>query len=273
MLNEISSLLLTIAGASASFVAILGGFIASKLISINNDRDVAESNLEEVKYQRFLKIGERDLLRRAMDEEDAICYIYEHMEELTSGLALDEIYAEDEVQAIEFEALLPHWKQAQLYMERFDECLQKDDCQFNSVGIPCELAEEYTGDPFAYEFLRMYSDWGFLDDVDNWSVRPRASWYEKNREQVLQANMQAAALEIQQQRYEMDLNRARKPKGIRTGLLIFALFSVVNIVFPLFLSVTPIPKEWNFIVAYGAVGMLTLGLGITLGYLVKMLKE
>lgn len=30
MLNEISSLLLTIAGASASFVAILGGFIASK---------------------------------------------------------------------------------------------------------------------------------------------------------------------------------------------------------------------------------------------------
>lgn len=49
MLNDISSLLLTVASASASFAAILGGFIASKLISINSDRNVAESNLEEVK--------------------------------------------------------------------------------------------------------------------------------------------------------------------------------------------------------------------------------
>lgn len=79
MLNNISSLLLTIAGASVSFVAILGGFIASKLISTNNDRDVAESNLNEIKYQKFLKIEERDMLRRSMDEEDSICFIYEHM--------------------------------------------------------------------------------------------------------------------------------------------------------------------------------------------------
>ena len=64
MLNDISSLLLTISGVSASFVAILGGFIVSKLISINSDRDVAESNIEEVKYQKFFKTEERDMLRR-----------------------------------------------------------------------------------------------------------------------------------------------------------------------------------------------------------------
>ena len=273
MLNEISSLLLTIAGASASFVAILGGFIASKLISINNDRGVAESNLEEVKYQKFLKLGERDIARRAMDEEDALCYIYEHMEELTSGLALDEIYAEDEVQTIELETLLPLWKQVQFYMERFDECLQKGDCQFNSVGIPCKLAEEYTDNPFAYEFLRMYSDWGFSDDIDNRPIRPRALWYEKNREQLLQANMQAAALDIQQQRYEMDLNRARKPRGIKSGLVIFTLFSIVNIILPLLLSVAPIPKAWTLVIACGAIGALTLGFGVTLWYLAKMLKR
>ena len=70
----------------------------------------------------------------------------------------------------------------------------------------------------------------------------------------------------------MDLNRARKPKGMKTGLLIFALFSVFNIVLPLFLSVTAIPQEWNSIVAYCVIGMLALGLGVTLWYLVKMLK-
>lgn len=272
MLNDISSLLLTVAGASASFVAILGGFIASKLISINSDRSVAESNLEEVKYQKFLKTEERDMLRRSMDEEDSICYIYEHMAELTSGLKLEDVYAEDELQTVEFETLLPLWKKAQFYVQQFDECLQKGNCKFNSDMIPCELAEEHTDDPFVYELLMMYAGWGFSDDIEEMPPRPRAAWYDKNKEQVLQANMQAAALDIQQQRYEMDLNRARKPKGMKTGLLIFALFSVFNIVLPLFLSVTAIPQEWNSIVAYCVIGMLALGLGVTLWYLVKMLK-
>lgn len=47
MSNELSSLLLTIAGASASFVAILGGFIASKLIAINGERETMQSKLKE----------------------------------------------------------------------------------------------------------------------------------------------------------------------------------------------------------------------------------
>ncbi len=272
MLNDISSLLLTIAGASASFVAILGGFIASKLISLNNDRDVAESDLEEVKYQKFLKTGERDLLRRSMDEEDSICYIYEHMTELTSGFELEEVYAEAELQTIDFEILLPHWKKAQFYMERFDEYLQKGNCQFNSDMIPCELAEEHANDPFVYEFLMIYAGWGFSDEVEDRPPRQRASWYEKNKEQVLQANMQAAALDIQEQRYKIDLERAKNPKGMKIGLLIFALFSVFNIALPLFLSVTAFPKEWNSIVAYCSIGMLILGLCATFWYLEQMLR-
>ena len=138
--------------------------------------------------------------------------------------------------------------------------------------IPCELAEEHTNDPFVYEFLMMYAGCGFSDDVEKMPPRPRAAWYEKNEEQMLQANMQATALDIQQQRYEMDLNRARKPKGMKTGLLIFALFSVFNIVLPLLLSVTIIPQEWNSIVAYVVIGMLALGLSVTFCYLAKMLS-
>ena len=49
MTNAVSSLLLTIAGASASFVAILGGFIASKLISLNSERDSTQSKLKQLR--------------------------------------------------------------------------------------------------------------------------------------------------------------------------------------------------------------------------------
>ena len=76
MLNEASNLLFAIAGVSASFVAILGGFIASKLITINSERDIAESNLEEVKYQKFLKTEERDMLRHSLNEEDSLFFVY-----------------------------------------------------------------------------------------------------------------------------------------------------------------------------------------------------
>lgn len=273
MLNDISSLLLTIAGASASFVAILGGFIASKLISTNNDRDVAESNLNEIKYQKFLKIEERDMLRRCMDEEDSICFIYEHMAELTSGLELKDVYSNDEIYGVDFETLLQHWKKAQYYMDRFDECLQSENCKLNINMIPCALAEEYSDDPFVYEFLMMYSAWGFSDDVEEMPSRQRADWYDKNKEQLLQANMQAAALDIQEQRYEMDLNRARTPKGMRTGLVIFVLFSVFNILIPLFLSVTEIPETWTSTIAYCVICMLALGLGVTFWYLASMLHR
>lgn len=61
---------------------------------------------------KFLKTKEHDLSRRAMNEEDSLVYLYGHMEELTSGLELEEVYTEDELQTVDFEILLPHWKKA-----------------------------------------------------------------------------------------------------------------------------------------------------------------
>lgn len=84
--------------------------------------------------------------------------------------------------------------------------------------------------------------------------------------------MQAAALYIQEQRYKMDLVQAKKPKRMKTGLITFALFSVFNIVLPLFLSATAFLKECNSIVAYCFIGMLVLELCATFWYLTKMLS-
>ena len=206
MSNAISSLLLAIAGASASFVAILGGFIASKLIAINGERDAAQSKLKEVKYQRYLKTEERDMLRRSMDEEDAICYIHNHMEDVVSGLDLDAVYEENELQLIEYETLLPYWKLTQMYIELFDEHLQKEDPQFNNDYIPSELAEEYTGDLFACEFLKMYAGWGFSDYFEDCEPMTRREWYEGTRNRVLELNNQAAVRDIQEQIYGMEYN-------------------------------------------------------------------
>jgi hypothetical protein len=272
MMNDISSLLLTIAGASASFVAILGGFIASKLIAINSERDATQSKLKEIKYQKFLTTEERDMLRRSMDEEDAICYIHNHMEDVVSGVALDEVYEENELQLIDFEILLPYWKKAQIYIELFDEHMHADTPKLNSDYIPNDLAEEYIDDLFAYEFLKIYAGWGFSDYFEDCEPMTRRDWYDVTKKRVMELNTRAASLNIQEQIYDMDLNRLKQPKGMKIGLLVFALFSVFNIILPLFLSAAPLTGQWYSIVLYCSIGSLTLGLCATFWYLARMLK-
>ena len=272
MLNSISSLLLTIAGASASFVAILGGFIASKLIAINSERDAVKSKLKEVKYQKLLKTEERDMLRRSLDEEDAICFIHNHMEELVEEISLEDVYEENELQLIDYETLLPYWKKAQILKDLFDEALQHGSHKLNSDYIPNDLAEEYTEDLFAYELLKMYAGWGFSDYFESCEPMSRREWYEGARQHVIQANMQAAAFDVQAQCYEMDLEHLQKPRGMKIGLLIFSVFSVFNIVLPLLLSVAPLSDSWCPIVAFCSVSLLALGLFATLWFLIFMLN-
>lgn len=131
--NEISFLPTTIAGVSASIVAILGGFIASRLIAINSERCACQSMRVEIKFEKQLRTDERNLLHRSIDEADAIFYIHSHMEELISGVDLHEVYEESKFQPIDYEVLLPYCRQAQFFRDLFDEHIQKPGCELNIV--------------------------------------------------------------------------------------------------------------------------------------------
>ena len=48
---DLTSFLSTISAGSASFVAILGGLIAQKVIEINNGRTAVEEEIKELKYE------------------------------------------------------------------------------------------------------------------------------------------------------------------------------------------------------------------------------
>ena len=272
MLNDISSLLLTIAGASASFVAILGGFIASKLIAINGERESCKSHLEELKYEKMFYLEKKDLARRALQEEDALSFIYAHLDEAAAGVDLDKVYEEDVPQVLQYEELLLYWEKAQFAKELFDERLKEGNCEFNEYMIPYDLAKELAEDIFAYRFLQMYASVGFSEYVGEYVPHIHGDWYEKVKQESLEDNTKAMILEIQETRYKEDLLKLHKPKGLKIGLLIFALFSFFNIALPPFLCVTAFPKEWNTIVAYWSIGMLVLGLGATFWYLAKMLR-
>ena len=272
MINNISSLLLAIAGVSASFVAILGGCIAAKLISINQERENCRNKLSEIRFKRFLFAEQRNMYKQAMDEADALHYINQHSDAFIDDCELEDVYNTNEPQFIAYEELLPYWNKAKKLKEKFDEQLQKGNCDFNDLMIPVELAEEVDDDGFEYLFLGMYARWGFSEYFEETEYPIYGKWYDNAKKESLNANNQAMILDIEEQRYEMDLNGLRKPEGMKTGLTIFALFSTLNIIVPLVFSVIPLSDKWCVIVACCSIGFLGLGLLSTFLYLAQMLK-
>ena len=272
MINAISSLLFAIAGVSASFVAILGGCIATKLISINQERESCENKLSEVHFKNFMFTEQRNMYKTAIDEADALCYIQENADAFESGCELENIYDENEPHYIEYEILLPYWNKAKLYKEKFDDRIHKGKCNFNDLMIPVDLIEETGEDSFAFHFYAMYARWGFSEYFEETEYKIRGEWYENAKQESLNANTQALMLDIEEQRYEMDLKNLKKPQGMKLGLAIFILFSMVNIILPLVLSTIPLSDKWCVIVSSCSIGLLALGLVSTFLYFALMLK-
>lgn len=272
MINNISSLLFAIAGVSASFVAILGGCIATKLISINQERENCRNKLSEIRFKRFLFAEQRNMYKQAMNEADALHYINQHSDAFIDDCELEDVYNTNEPQFIAYEELLPYWNKAKKLKEKFDEQLQKGNCDFNDLMIPVELVEEVDDDGFEYLFLGMYARWGFSEYFEETEYPIYGEWYDNAKKESLNANNQAMILDIEEQRCEMDLNGLKKPEGMKTGLTIFALFSTLNIIVPLVFSVIPFSYKWCMIVACCSIGILGLGLLATFLFLAQMLK-
>ena len=78
---DLTSFLTTISAGSASFAAILGGMIATKVIEINNTRFAVEEEIKELTEKR--EFYEKDLQRisTARSEDHAICFIGNHVEQ------------------------------------------------------------------------------------------------------------------------------------------------------------------------------------------------
>ena len=102
----------TIASASASFVAIIGGLIASKLITINGEREAVNTQIHDLDEIIAMKTKEEEAIQQQLDEDDALEYITDHIADIEEKTPLSDVYETDEPQRLEFDVLNDYWKMA-----------------------------------------------------------------------------------------------------------------------------------------------------------------
>ncbi len=275
MSYDLTPLLTTIAASSASFVAILGGFIASKMISISSERENVLAKIHEVEQQQAFKQGEFLRLQTALFEGQSLDFISGNINALVKRENLENVYREDIQQSISKKDLLPYWNRANnLAGELFNSFEKKED--LNEDKIPVPLAKKYSQDHFAYSVFKELMDW-----VAKQQTKPSASTYFNriktyvplNTKQIDELESDLKWLSFQHLQLVEEKKRLSKPRGMKAGLIIFGLFSLGCIVLPLMLS----PLSTDNTCFYRMIKAIVLflfciGLSAIFLYLVYLLK-
>lgn len=272
MVYDLTSILTTIAACSASIVAIIGGFIASKLIAINAERDEVDTRISELDEEIAFYTIERNTLQGVLDEDDALEFIEDNIESIIKRRTLDETYKEVERPCLEKEILRPYWERGEKVYQLFCDVLIKQsdsDYEENDDGVPSEVAKRIT-EEFEYSICKSVCEYFERQQSSSATLgcRPRMSirafpWYEDTIKKLNGIDSKINWLTLQREQQITRHKALKKPKGMKVGLALFALFSAANIIWPL--SMSPFTtKNYQYYCEMKTFSILTFAVGLVL---------
>lgn len=295
MSYDLTAVLTTIAAASASIVAILGGFIASKLIAISSERSAVLDHLKQINKELEFHVSERDKIQAENDEDDALDFIRDAIDDLYADNSLENVYLNVDHPGISMESLKPYWDRAVTLKEQFREKVEKHDA-LNEDYIPESLLFTVKEDDFGYEVLLAMGKklrkrsrttervrgqannlLGFIvsdiNDLEISTVTGSGYTYHKNCDSIQEHNSAIALLELQKKQCDEQILALKRPRGMKLGLLIFALFTFCCIIAPLVASPFATESYNDFVIAKAIfLGLFGIGLISVFGYLIYLLQ-
>lgn len=265
---NLTEFLTTVSAASASIVAILGGFIASKLIAINGERSGVIDKLNSIEEELRFKKERLKKCQKENDSDDALSFIREHIDNVFNLRPIDDVYDTAESQCITKESLQEFWDKALALRQELETSLLSV-AEWNSDSLPKNIARKYSEDSFSYDVLVELTQYmkrlkkdderrrheeerrknpslsiigpafdyaKMLDSVAE--MRPTISnWsYSQNEKDIASLNSDIPQLEFQKKQLEEQRKTLVQPKGMNNGLIIFALFAFFCIIVPLAMS-------------------------------------
>ena len=271
---DLTVLLTTIAAASASFIAILGGLVANKLLSINGERDLLLDKMAINKSKADFLKEKIEAIQTELIEADALDFIRDNMDDLFANVAIELVYKQTETYSICFDDIKPYWNNALAVFNAIKTKLTKTDNteQLNRDNVPISIAEALKDNYFDYEVCKMIMD--YIDEsVHVPYQRNGVMWYRDKQSELQKYQNELDYIELENKSLKEKEILLKKPKGIKVALIIFAVFACSCIILPLVL----VPFQTTSFCLYITVKIISIfvfafGLLSTLCYLIYLLK-
>ncbi len=289
MIYDLTPMLTTIASCSATIVAILGGFISSKLISINTEKSEVNCRIDEIKEElEYLnKIYTEDLYNS--NKEYALSFIRDNVDELLEKTPLKVMGSirKEERPILSYDDMLPFWDRALNLLSNL-----ANEYEYNSEGVPISYAKKE--DDFDYEIYLIIrkrveklqkkkkcseDSFGMLSslniDIDDLITSDAVVGNSILEEQNLaHTKNKIDYLELELRQKQNRIKFLQYPKGMSLGVIIFTLFSIFGIIVPL-LYVPFSTYEHTVYVKYAIffIGAFSSCIIATIAYFIWLLKQ
>lgn len=285
---DFSSFFYSIAGCSATIIAIVGGFIASKLISISSDRDNILDKIKEIDDEINIKTKQRDDVIEKLDDNDAIEFVRNNVSMLVDRRSIDIVYKPEEKPELDYFKMGKYWKRALKICDEISSLDEEQFCDVNSDKVPVVLAQKYKNE-FDYEVCKKvlfeierrikrnagapYYSWALIGAGDVVVPQTAGFWYHEKRKEAEKIKFEIQELQYEKIQYEEKKKKIRKPKGMKSGLIIFITFSLLGVFFPLLCAlINSIEKISSLCMPIMSFCLFILCVLITFIYMALLLK-
>jgi len=297
MYTDPNWLLSTVVQSAAAFVAIIGGFILSRLLALSAERGGLEARIRDIELQLAIKRQNFSFLQKRLLEWDALDF-------LEDSDVLDKIIeSEGQISLVDAmnrttgckrseEELQPYWDEViaatknafHLGREHFSEPpdeSQDPDMFIRNLGINLsslhlKIYYRVYGHLLA-EHERRRNPFGSIMNSVSVRMPDILSADEINRYRILERDIETLereinALETQSSDLKIQLKHLGYPKGVTLGIIVLAYFSLTGIVVPVFLLPFP-PEQFTPIHKWSIFLLFVSGLVLFFVYLFGLIRQ
>ncbi|MGE7876178.1 hypothetical protein [Peribacillus muralis] len=248
-----NDLITTIIAATAGLVAIIGGFLVSRVIAIASEQNGIKRRIREIKNDLLAKREIKDTAEKFLFEDDLNDFVSEdNIARIIGDKTLEEIIEEDEYNYLSKEELEPYYKQLKEMSNELYELHSSTDDYYEEFSVFKKFFTEYKYPDRMDWYERIFK---VIDEMEQpEATGPFANFkyiplttptintdYKDTQKERNRLIDDIRVLELQQEEQLKILNDYGKPEWVWSGLFVLVYACIVGIVYPS--TLLPYPKD------------------------------
>lgn len=276
---DLTPILTTMIACTSTFVAIIGGLIANKAISDTAEKESIDRQWQQISAEQ--KVNEKELtnLYEWIDEYNAKDFIRHHLEELVFERPLSDVYDTDDSNDISFDTLLPYWDKSLIAVKKFKNAATTSP-ERNNDYVPKTLIDEL--DSFQYSICSEHHSCiengrvSLADELSSVNAQKyRVQYYNETSDKVDEIERQNEILNAKKKLLQERLETVSVGQGIKSGMKIFSIVSIFNIILPIFFMLTNPTSNITWYHTEIAISFVSfiMGIGIMVHYIFSLFPK